>query len=124
MKKVSGRLKLDLASYFELEAFSQFSSDLDETTKKTLERGKRTVSSLIQKQNAPYSLPQEVLILYLVTNGYLDKVVIEKVNTRINEFLIYVEKNNQDLITLILDKKEFTEEIQEKIKNICDEFFK
>ena len=124
MKKVSGRLKLDLASYFELEAFSQFSSDLDETTKKTLERGKRTVSSLIQKQNAPYSLLQEVLILYLVTNGYLDKVVIEKVNTRINEFLIYVEKNNQDLITLILDKKEFTEEIQEKIKNICDEFFK
>lgn len=124
MKKVSGRLKLDLASYFELEAFSQFSSDLDETTKKTLERGKRTVSSLIQKQNAPYSLLQEVLILYLVTNGYLDKVVIEKVNTRINEFLIYVAKNNQDLITLILDKKEFTEEIQEKIKNICDEFFK
>jgi len=124
MKKVSGRLKLDLASYFELEAFSQFSSDLDENTKKTLERGKRTVSSLIQKQNSPYSLSEEVLVLYLVSNGYLDKVAIEKVNTRINEFLIYVAENNQDLINLIITKKELSEEIQEKIKNICDEFFK
>ena len=123
MKKVSGRLKLDLASYFELEAFSQFSSDLDENTKKTLERGKRTVESLIQKQNSPYNLSDEILILFLVSNGFLDKVEVEKVAHRIKEFLLYVNQNDENLITEINQKKELTEELSIKIKDICTNFF-
>jgi len=123
MKKVSGRLKLDLASYFELEAFSQFNSDLDENTKKTLERGKRTVASLIQKQNFPYPLATEILILYIVSNGYLDKVEVDKVNLRLNEFILFINQNNPELISLINEKKELTEELSNLLKKTCEEYF-
>jgi len=124
MKKVSGRLKLDLASYFELEAFSQFSSDLDENTKKTLERGKRTVLSLVQKQDSPYSLSEEVLVLYAVSNGFLDKIEIEKINTRIREFLIYISQNNPEIFKKINENKALTDEISNNLQKLCQEFFK
>lgn len=124
MKKVSGRLKLDLASYFELEAFSQFSSDLDENTKKTLERGKRTVLSLVQKQEAPYSLTEEVLILFAVSNGFLDQIEVDKVPARIKEFLIYTSQNNQEIFTKINETKALNDEITNSLQKICQEFFK
>jgi F-type H+-transporting ATPase subunit alpha len=124
MKKVSGRLKLDLASYFELEAFSQFSSDLDENTKKTLERGKRTVNSLIQKQNKPYSLSDQILILFVVSNGYMDSVDLENLNNRINEFLIYMNQSNSEIINEINSQKQLTDDLSAKLHSFCKEFFK
>jgi F-type H+-transporting ATPase subunit alpha len=79
MRSVAGRLRLDLAQYRELEAFSAFASDLDAATKRQLERGARTVEVLKQPQYQPMSVEQQVMIIYAVTNGYLDDVPVARV---------------------------------------------
>src|ERR1039457_3578309 len=79
MKGVAGRLRLDLAQYRELEAFSAFASDLDAATKRQLERGARTVEALKQGQYTPMAMEDQVMILYAVTNGFIDDVATEKV---------------------------------------------
>src|SRR6185503_10088223 len=76
MKQVAGRLRLDLAQYRELEAFASFAADLDATTKKQLDRGARTVEVLKQPQYSPMAVEQQVMILYAVTNGYLDDIPV------------------------------------------------
>ncbi|HEY9427139.1 MAG TPA: F0F1 ATP synthase subunit alpha [Gemmatimonadaceae bacterium] len=77
MRSVAGRLRLDLAQYRELEAFSAFASDLDKTTRAQLDRGKRTVEVLKQPQYEPMAVEQQVMILYAVTNGFLDDVPVD-----------------------------------------------
>ena len=79
MKGVAGRLRLDLAQYRELEAFSAFASDLDAATKRQLERGARTVEVLKQGQYMPMAMEEQVMILYAVTNGFIDDVAVDKV---------------------------------------------
>ncbi|MEK7105011.1 MAG: F0F1 ATP synthase subunit alpha, partial [Patescibacteria group bacterium] len=79
MKKVAGTLKLDLAQYRELEAFSQFGSDLDNATKQQLERGKRAVEVLKQPQYAPMAVERQVAVLYALTKGYLDDVPVDRI---------------------------------------------
>ncbi|MDZ4217286.1 MAG: F0F1 ATP synthase subunit alpha, partial [Candidatus Gracilibacteria bacterium] len=90
MKKISGTVKLELSQYYELEAFSQFASDLDEATKKTLTRGRRIVESFKQKQNSPYALWQEVMVLSAATGGYLDAVEAAEIQKKLKQFLTYV----------------------------------
>lgn len=124
IKKLSGRLKLDLAIYSELEAFSQFSSDLDENTKKNLERGKRTVRTLVQRQNSPYSLSQKSLILYAISNGFLDQVELDKINLRLEELLLYTSHNFPELSTKANIQQDLTEEISSLLQKACKEFFK
>src|SRR5437667_6941157 len=79
MKSVAGRLRLDLAQYRELEAFSSFASDLDANTKRQLERGARTVEVLKQGQYSPMAVEQQIMIIYAVTNGILDDVDVGKI---------------------------------------------
>ncbi|RIO70649.1 F0F1 ATP synthase subunit alpha, partial [Mammaliicoccus sciuri] len=79
MKKVAGTLRLDLASYRELESFAQFGSDLDEFTAQKLERGKRTVEILKQDKNKPLPVENQVLIIYALTKGYLDDIPVEDI---------------------------------------------
>src|SRR5690606_4359423 len=79
MKAVAGRLRLDLAQYRELEAFSAFASDLDAATKRQLERGARTVEILKQGQYAPMTVAQQVMIIFAVTNGLIDDVPVSAV---------------------------------------------
>jgi F-type H+/Na+-transporting ATPase subunit alpha len=79
MKQVAGRLRLDLAQYRELEAFSSFASDLDAATKRQLERGARTVEVLKQPQYQPMPVEQQVMIIYAVTNGFLDDVAVSAI---------------------------------------------
>ena len=79
MKKVAGRLRLDLAQYRELEAFAQFGSDLDAATQRQLARGVRTVEMLKQPQYQPMPVENQVAVIYAVTNGYLDDVDVELV---------------------------------------------
>jgi len=79
MRSVAGRLRLDLAQFRELEAFSAFASDLDAATKKQLERGARTVEVLKQPQYEPMAAEQQVMIIYAVTNGYLDDVKVSDI---------------------------------------------
>jgi F-type H+-transporting ATPase subunit alpha len=79
MRSVAGRLRLDLAQYRELEAFSAFASDLDAATKRQLERGARTVEVLKQPQYSPMPVEQQVMIIYAVTNGHLDDVPVNRI---------------------------------------------
>jgi F-type H+-transporting ATPase subunit alpha len=122
MKKVAGKLRLEVAQYRELAAFASFASDLDDATKKQLERGKRIVEILKQGQYVPVSVENQVIILYSVINGLLDEVKVEK----ISEFEIglnnYVEINGKSLTKLISEKKEIVPEIEEGIKKVVNEF--
>jgi F-type H+-transporting ATPase subunit alpha len=77
MRSVAGRLRLDLAQYRELEAFSAFASDLDAATRRQLDRGARTVEILKQGQYEPMPVEQQVMIIYAVTNGFLDDVPVD-----------------------------------------------
>jgi F-type H+-transporting ATPase subunit alpha len=80
ISKLSGGIKLSLAQYRELAAFSQFASDLDESTRKQLERGQRVTEMIKQKQYAPMSVAEMALSIYAVNNGYMDKVELKKVS--------------------------------------------
>src|SRR5207249_10398684 len=83
MKKVAGKLRLDLAQYRELEAFAQFGSELDPDTQKTLARGERLVKTLNQGERAPLAVADQVVQVYSATNGYLDRITVD----RVEEFL-------------------------------------
>ena len=93
IKKVSGTLRLDLASYRELEAFTQFGSDLDPVTKRKLERGKRTIEVLKQDLHNAMEVEHQVLILYALTKGYLDDVAINDIKNFEKELVNYVSSN-------------------------------
>src|SRR3990167_5966520 len=101
MKKVAGKLRLDLAQYRELAAFAQFASDLDEDTKKQLERGKRSTEVMKQKQYEPFAVADQVLSIYAVTNGFMDDVTVENIQTFEKELIEYAHRNNQELMDTI-----------------------
>lgn len=124
VKKVSGSVKLDLAQYYELEAFSQFASELDAATKAQLTRGKRVVEALKQPQNQPYMLWQEVFVLYCATKGYLDSIETEEVAPKMKALFALVESSHPNLVKDIGDKKELTAEIEDGVKTIVEKFFK
>ena len=123
MKKISGTLKLELAQYYELEAFSQFASDLDENTKKALVRGKRIVLSMVQKQNHPYKLWQEVAIIWAVSNGCLDSIEEGDVASKINQYLISAETSHKDLVEKIMAEKVLSDDIKEGLNTLIKDFF-
>jgi F-type H+-transporting ATPase subunit alpha len=87
MKKVAGTLKLDQAQFRELEAFAKFGSDLDASTKLTIERGRRNLEILKQPQYAPVPVEEQVAIIYVSTKGYIDKVSVSKVRDFEKEFI-------------------------------------
>lgn len=123
LRKVSGTLKLELSQYYELEAFSQFASDLDEATKKTLTRGARIVSSLIQKQHQPYKLWQEIVVIWAATKGHLDAVDAKEVVETIERLLTHAEGNAKKLIEMIEGEKKLTDEVKEGLAELMKEFF-
>ena len=98
MKKVAGTLRLDLASYHELESFAQFGSDLDAATQAKLNRGARTVEVLKQPLHSPLSVEKQVLILYCLTHGYLDKVKLDNIEQYQDEIFAYFDSNHADLM--------------------------
>ena len=101
MKKVAGTLKLDQAQFRELEAFSKFGSDLDETTKFVLDKGRRNVEILKQGQNQPMSVDKQVAILYCGMKGLLSKVPVENVKKFEEDYLAYLEKNHKDVLNAL-----------------------
>jgi len=119
MKKVAGKLRLDLAQFRELAAFAQFGSDLDEATKKQIERGKRITEILKQGQYVPMEVGHQVAILYAVVNGHLDDVAVDEINSFEKRFHDYIER--QPVIQEIRDKKEITPEIEEGLKKAITE---
>ena len=124
MKKVAGTLKLDLAQYRELEAFSQFGSDLDESTKKQLERGKRSVEVLKQLQYAPVKTEHQVVTLYALTGGYMDDVPVEKIKDFEQGLVEYSERNAKVFYKEILEKKVWSEKGEKELKKVIEDFKK
>ncbi len=124
MKKVAGKLRLDLAQFRELEAFAQFATDLDEGTRKQIERGRRTVEVLKQGQYAPMPVESQVAILYAVTNGYLDDVPVDSVKKWEDGFHRYLDTARKDVLLAIAEKKELSAEIENKLKEAIEEFKK
>jgi F-type H+-transporting ATPase subunit alpha len=116
MRQVAGRLRLDLAQYRELEAFAQFGSELDATTQRQLERGKRIVEVLKQPQYAPMSVEDQIMIIYAVTNGLIDRVAVEDVRAWERGFLDFVGTQRSELAEKIRTEKKLSEEIEEELK--------
>jgi F-type H+-transporting ATPase subunit alpha len=123
MKKISGTLKLELSQYYELEAFSQFASDLDESTKKKLTRGKRIVSALIQRQNHPYALWKEVAIIWAATKGYLDSVEEKEVVKAIEHMLDKFDSSHKELTEKIEKEKALTDDIAADLEKAMKKLF-
>lgn len=120
MKQVAGKLKLELAQFAELEAFSQFASDLDQATQNQLARGSRLRELLKQPQASPLSLSDQIATIYAGTNGYLDKLAIEKVRPFLVGFRQYLANTNFD--QLVESKRQLTEEIEEALKKALSEY--
>jgi len=110
MKKVAGTLRLDLASFRELESFAQFGSDLDEATAAKLERGKRTVEVLKQGENKPLKVEYQVAILYALVNGHLDDIAVEDITRFEDEFLSWMDSNQKELLNTIRDTKQLPDD--------------
>ena len=122
MKKVAGRLRLDLAQYRELEAFAKFGSDLDKATQAQLRRGSRLVELLKQGQYVPMSVEKQVVSIFVGTNGYLDEIPLEHVQRFEREFLERMELKHSDILMEIAEKKDLTEELTQKLHSIAKEF--
>jgi len=122
MKKVAGKLKLDMAQFREMEAFAQFGSDLDEKTRKTIEQGRRTVEVLKQNQYEPMPVENQVAILFAVTNGFLDDVAVENVQSWEKDFHKYLGSSHKDVLKLIADKKELSDDVVKKLEKAIKEF--
>mgnify|MGYP001600448281 CR=1 FL=1 len=122
MKKVAGKIRLDLAQFRELEAFAQFGSDLDEKTRQQIERGRRTVEVLKQGQYEPMSMENQVAVLYALTQGFMDDVVVEKISVWEADFHKYLKSSAKDVLKLIADKKELTDEVIAKLEKAIKDF--
>jgi F-type H+-transporting ATPase subunit alpha len=122
MKKVAGRLRLDLAQYRELEAFAKFGSDLDKATQAQLRRGSHLVELLKQKQYVPMPVEQQVLSIYAGTNGFLDQIPLEQVGRYEQELLERMEMKHADLLETIAAEKELSTSITERLNSILKEF--
>jgi F-type H+-transporting ATPase subunit alpha len=101
MRKVAGRLKLELSQYRELEAFSQFGSELDPETQRTLARGERMVKTLNQAERHPMPVEDQVIQVYAATNGYLDRIVVDKVERFLAELNEWFRANQRELLEKI-----------------------
>lgn len=124
MKQVAGKIKLELAQYREMEAFSQFGSDLDASTQKLLARGSRLTQLLKQDQYSPLQAEEQVVSIFAGVNGYLDKVEAKRVTEFEKEFLSEMHDKHADILESIRSEQKITEEVEGKLKKILDEFVK
>ena len=123
MKKVAGRLRLDLAQFRSLAAFAQFgTADLDKTTKAQLERGQRAVEVLKQPQNAPLKLEQQITILYALINGFLDDVEVTRVQAFEKALHSYMASSQAEVLKKVADVKDLTPEIDGMLKKALTDF--
>ena len=118
MKKVSGTLRLDLAQYRELAAFSQFASDLDEATRRQLERGERLVELLKQAQYSPYDVEDQVISIYAGTKGHFDKVPKDKVQEAEAGLIAHITNKHSDIRDSISKEKVITGENETKLVEV------
>ncbi|WP_163095883.1 F0F1 ATP synthase subunit alpha [Acidithiobacillus ferrianus] len=122
IKKLGGGIRLDLAQYRELAAFAQFASDLDEITRKQIERGKRVTELLKQDQFSPMSVAEQSVALFAASSGALDDVEVAKVRSFEKALLAYLHSNNKDLMAGLEEKKELTDDFKKQIDAALKQF--
>jgi F-type H+-transporting ATPase subunit alpha len=120
MKKVAGKLKLDLAQFRELEAFAQFGSDLDEQTRAQIERGRRLTELLKQPQLEPMAVEDEVAVLFAATNGLLDEVPVEKIKEAETSIIQAVNAQAKDVLKKIKETGDYDEKDAEKLTKVIN----
>jgi len=121
MRKVAGRLRLDLASYRSLEAFAQFASELDDATQQQLRRGQRLVATLNQPQYSPVPLEQQVAQIWTATNGYLDPVDVADVPRYLAELTDYLQAGGK-VLEPIRDSGELSDETEAELRKAVESF--
>ena len=124
MRAVQRGLRADIAQYRELAAFAQFGSDLDKATQQQLRRGEKTIEVMKQPQYQPLSLVKEVVIIFAVTNGYLDDIPTPKVKDFERDLFRFMETQYRDLADSISTTKTFDKEIEAKARTMIEEFKK
>jgi F-type H+-transporting ATPase subunit alpha len=122
MKQVAGRLRLDLAQYRELEAFSQFGSELDQTTQKQLARGARVVEVLKQPQYQPMPVEQQIMIIFAVTNGFLDDVPVAEIKAWEEGFRDFMGAGHPELAEEIRSRKVLSDDLAARLKAAVGEY--
>ncbi|MFA5813507.1 MAG: F0F1 ATP synthase subunit alpha [Patescibacteria group bacterium] len=123
MKKVAGKLKLSLAQFRELEAFSQFASDLDPETKKQISRGQRLTELLKQPQYSPVPVAEQIAAIYAVSNGYWDEVEVKNIPETEKKFVGFMRKSKSVLLEKLAGG-DWDDDIEKKLKSACEEFNK
>ncbi len=124
MKDVAGSLRLDLSQYRELEAFASFASDLDENSKKQLDRGARLVEVLKQPQHQPMPVEEQVVAIFLGTKGHLDTVPVDDVRRFETEFLDHVRGSHEEILKDIRESKALSDETSDKLEKAINQFKK
>jgi F-type H+-transporting ATPase subunit alpha len=123
MRRVAGRMRLDLAQYRELVTFAQFgTADLDSATRAQLERGQRATEILKQDQNVPLSMEQQVCIMHALVSGYLDDVEIPKVRSFEEGLRSFMNSNHPEVLSSIAETKDITDEIRSALNAAIEEF--
>jgi len=121
MKRVAGRLKLELSQYRDLEAFAQFGSDLDVETQRTLARGERLVATLNQKERAPLAVEDQVVQVFAATNGFLDRITVERVPEFLDGLVQRMHSEADDALGKVREG-DWSDETQEAIRNAVASF--
>jgi F-type H+/Na+-transporting ATPase subunit alpha len=121
MRKVAGRLKLDLAQYRELEAFAQFGSELDPATQRTLARGERMVATLNQPQYQPWPVEEQVVAIFAGINGYLDDIPTAQVSRFQDELREYL-RTQGSVYDELREEKDLSDDLQEKLTSEIENF--
>lgn len=122
MKRVAGRLRLDLAQYRELAAFAQFGSDLDKATQSQLRRGERVTEILKQEQYVPMAMEEQVVVIYAATSGGLDPLPLTMISRFEREFLAYLKSQHPDVLTKIRESKRLESDTEQELKKALEEF--
>jgi len=122
MKQVAGTIKLDLAQFRELEAFSQFGSDLDPATQKLLDKGKKLTELLKQNQYSPLGFESQVVSIYAGVKGYLDKISAKEVTKFEEDLLKKIKTSAPEILESIKKEQKITEETESKLKKIIEDF--
>lgn len=124
MKQVAGKLRLEMAAYRELAAFSQFSSDLDSATKAQIDRGARITEILKQGWDEPRPIENQVLLIFAATNGYLDKIPVDKIKTAEKKLLEFMERKYKNVLKNIAKQKTLDELIEKELRKALEAFLK
>ncbi len=124
MKKIAGRLRLDLAQYRELAAFSQFGSELDKDTKDKLDQGARVVEILKQDQYSPMPVEEQIMSIFAVTNGYLMNISIENIERFEKEFLEFMANEHSNVGETLKNTGNLDGETEQKLRAAIEAFLK